>query len=167
VNGRKRHLVVDTLGLGVSLQVHAADIADRDGARLVLAGLAQSQPRLRHLWMDAGYRGPALRNWLESQPWTVTTVQRPSRWQWVAPGEEPVPRPAGFEVLPRRWVVERTCAWLGRCRRLSKEYEVLLRTSVAWCYLALSLLMSRRLSGRNRPEHRRGRAGVRLSSSPA
>jgi putative transposase len=167
VNGRKRHLVVDTLGLGVTLQVHAADIADRDGAPLVLAGLNQRQPRLRHLWMDAGYRGPALRQWRATQPWTVTTVQRASRWQWVAPGEEPVPRPAGFEVLPRRWVVERTFAWLGRCRRLSKDYEGLPQTSVAWGYLALSVLMSRRLSGQNRPERRGGRDGPRLSPSTA
>lgn len=152
MNGRKRHLVVDTLGLALRVQVQAADLADRDGAPLVLDGLAQTQ-----LWTDAGYRGEGLRAWLEGQPWTVTTVTRASRWQWVAPDEQPPPQAAGFTVLPRRWVVERTFAWLGRCRRLSKDYEVLPETTAAWCYLAMSLLMSRRLTGRARPERRHAR----------
>lgn len=162
MKGRKRHLVVDTLGLALTLQVQAADLADRDGAREVLAGLAQQQPRLTRLWADAGYRGPRLRQWLESQPWSVTTVQRASRWQWVAPGEAPPPQAAGFAVLPRRWVVERTFAWLGRWRRLSKDYEGLPATALAWCYLALSRLMSRRLCGVSRPERRGGRDGPRV-----
>jgi len=157
VNGRKRHLVVDTLGLTLRVTVHAADIADRDGALVVLDGLAHAQPRLVHLWTDAGYRGTALRSWLDQQPWTVTTVQRRSRWQWVAPGEKPPPQSAGFTVLPRRWVVERTFAWLGRSRRLSKDYEGLPETTEAWCYLAMGRLMSRRLAGLNRPERRDGR----------
>lgn len=157
MSGRKRHLVVDTLGLALRFTVHAADIADRDGAPLVLAGLADEQPRLSQLWTDAGYRGETLRSWLVKQPWTVTTVQRPSRWEWVAPDEAPQPQPAGFTVLPRRWVVERSFAWLGRNRRLSKDYEALPVTSEAWCYLAMGRLMSRRLAGLNRPERRRGR----------
>jgi putative transposase len=167
VSGRKRHLLVDTMGLALTLQVQAADLADRDGARDVLAGLAQHYPRLTRLWADAGYRGPRLRQWLQSQPWTVTTVQRAARWQWVAPGEEPPPHPAGFEVLPRRWVVERTFAWLGRWRRLSKDYEGLPSTARAWCYLALSRVMSRRLSGRSRPERRGGRDGASLPAHGA
>lgn len=150
------------MGLALTLQVQAADLADRDGACEVLASLTQQHPRLTHLWADAGYRGPRLRQWLQSQPYTVTTVQRAARWQWVAPGEEPPPRPAGFEVLPRRWVVERTFAWLGRWRRLSKDYEGQPATTSAWCYLALSRIMSRRLTGLSQPEHRRGRAGARL-----
>lgn len=167
MNGRKRHLVTDTLGLPIRVQVHAADVADRDGARQVLDGLAATQPRLAHLWTDAGYRGPALRRWLAQFPWTVTTVTRPSRWQWTAPGEEPAPLPVGFAVLPRRWVVERTFAWLGRWRRLSKDYEGLPASTVAWCSLALSRLMSRRLTGASRPEQRRGRHGTPLSTSTA
>lgn len=158
MSGRKRHLVVDTLGLVLKLNVHAADMADRDGAVLVLDGLADERPRLAHLWTDAGYRGKELRTWLEQQPWTVTTVQRAARWQWVAPGETPPPLPTGFEVLPRRWVVERTFAWLGRNRRLSKDYEALAHTTSAWCYLAMGRLMSRRLAGLNRPERRDGRS---------
>jgi transposase len=157
VNGRKRHVVVDTLGLALRVRVHAADVADRDGARLVLDGLADAQPRLSQLWTDAGYRSKELRAWLAEQPWTVTTVTRPSRWQWVAPGEAPPPQPAGFTVLPRRWVVERTFAWLGRNRRLSKDYEALPQTTEAWCYLGMGRLMSRRLAGLNRPERRDGR----------
>lgn len=157
MNGRKRHLVVDTLGLAMRCTVHAADVTDRDGAPLVLDGMATIHPRLSQLWTDAGYRGKKLRAWLNRQPWKVTTVQRPSRWQWVAPGEEPTPQPAGFTVLPRRWVVERTFAWLGRNRRLSKDYEALPQTTEAWCYLAMGRLMSRRLAGLNRPERRDGR----------
>lgn len=156
MNGRKRHLVVDTLGLALRIMVHAADVADRDGALLVLDGLASEHPRLAQVWTDAGYRGADLRAWLAQQPWVVTTVQCPSRWQWVAPGETAPPRPAGFTVLPRRWVVERTFAWLGRSRRLSKDYEGLPETSAAWCYLAMARLMSRRLAGLNRPERRDG-----------
>lgn len=163
MSGRKRHLVVDTLGLALKLRVHAADVTDRDGAPLVLDGMATIHPRLSQLWADAGYRGKALRAWLTRQPWKVTTIQRPSRWQWVAPGEEPTPQPEGFTVLPRRWVVERTFAWMGRNRRLSKDYEALPQTTEAWCYLAMGRLMSRRLAGLNRPEHRDGR----LSASAA
>lgn len=167
MNGRKRHLLVDTLGLALRLEVQAADVADRDGAPLVLDDLADRHPRLRQVWGDAGYRGPALRRWLAPRPWTMTIVARPSRWQWVAPGETPPPRPARFEVLPRRWVVERTFAWLGRWRRLSTDYEGLPGTTTAWCYLALSRVMSRRLCGLSRPEHRRGRDGSRVSARAA
>ncbi len=126
--------------------VHAADLADRDGARLVLAGLRAQFPRLAHLWVDAGYQGSCV-GWIEATlRWTVAVVRKPRRWVWWPVDSEPPPMPVGFPVLPRRWVVERTFAWLGRYRRLSKDYEVLPATTEAWISLAMSLSMVRRLA---------------------
>ena len=158
MSGRKRHLLVDTQGLILQIVVHAADIADRDGAHVVLDSAVVHQPRLTYLWADAGYQGPRLRRWTARQGWTLEIVRRRRRWVWVPKDEEPPPYPKGFQVLPRRWVcpegTQRTFAWLGRYRRLSKDYEALPQTTEAWCYLALSRLMAARLSGRTRPEHR-------------
>lgn len=146
MNGRKRHLLVDTIGLLVHGVVHAADIADRDGARLLLAGPAARFPRLQHLWADAAYQGPCV-TWIEEiLGWTVEVVRKPRRAGRYPAGVEPPPRPIGFQVLPRRWVVERTFGWLGRNRRLSKDYELLPATGEAWMYLAMSHLMVRRLA---------------------
>ena len=93
--------MVDTQGLLLAVAVHPADLQDRDGARLVLARLGDRFPRLQHLWADAGYAGPKLGDWMrETTDWTLEIVRR------AEPG-------AGFQVLPRRWVVERTFAWLG------------------------------------------------------
>jgi transposase len=112
----------------------------------VLTDVDDLFPRLRHLWLDAGYAG-ALATWIEQHlGWTVEIVKRSRRWVWVRADEEPPPLPTGFEVLPRRWVVERTFGWLGRQRRLSKDYEALPATSEAWIYLAMSRLMVRRLA---------------------
>lgn len=139
------------------LVVHAADISDRDGAYSVLDRVIAQQPRLTYLWADAGYQGPGLRQWTARQGWTLEIVRRKRRWVRVPEGQEPPPYPAGFQVLPRRWVVERTFAWLGRYRRLSKDYEGHPETTAAWCYLAMSRLMAARLSGRTRAEQRQGR----------
>lgn len=85
--------------------------------------------------------------WLqETVGLTVSVVTRPRRWPWVAEDQEPLPLPTGFSVLPRRWVVERTFAWLGRYRRLSKDYEALPETEEAWIHLAMSTLMLARLA---------------------
>ena len=134
VKGRKRHLVVDTMGLLLAVAVHPADLQDRDGARLVLARLQGCLPRLQHLWADAGYAGPKLGDWVrETTDWTLEIVRR----------DEPG---AGFQVLPRRWVVERTFAWLGRYRRLSKDYEGLPETSETWIRIAMTDRMLHRLA---------------------
>ncbi len=82
----------------------------------------------------------------EELGWAVEVVRRPRRWVRCPAGEEPPPAPAGFRVLPRRWVVERTSAWLGRHRRLSKDYEALPATEEAWIYLAMIKLMTARLA---------------------
>lgn len=133
MTGRKRHLVVDTLGLLLAVAVHAADVQDRDGARLVLLRLVGRFPRLWVIWADGGYAGQLLVWALVTGGWIIELVKRP-------------PGATGFAVLPKRWVVERTFAWLGRNRRLSKDYEALPETSEAWIRVAMIHLMLKRLA---------------------
>ena len=131
MKGRKRHIAVDSLGLLLGVVVHRANLQDRAGARLLLLRLPAST-RLRRLLFDAGYRSRPLRRWCQ-QHLAVTPefVQRLTE--------------RGFHLLPGRWVVERTFAWLGKCRRLSKDYEVLPRVSASFVHLAMIHLMLRRL----------------------
>lgn len=151
-----RHILTDTQGWLLKVVVHPAHIADRDGALLVLEGVSQSSPELQKVWLDMGYRGARLMNWVQQHLPQVKleVVQRPRRWVRVPANEEPPPMPQGFQVLPRRWhaapaggVVERTFAWLCRNRRLSKDYERLAETSECLVCLAMSKLMLRRLAG--------------------
>jgi len=147
VNGRKRHLLVDTQGLVMKAKVHSADLADREGAMLLLEPTTATFPRLDHLWADAGYRGAALRKWItERLGLSLEIVQRRSRWVWVRNDEEPEPIPAGFEVIRRRWVVERTFAWITRNRRMSRDYEFLAETTEALVYVCMIRLMLKRLA---------------------
>ena len=126
--------------------VHAADVSDRDGAMLVLGHVPGRYPRLAHLGVDAGYAGTAVTLIEQTLGLSVTVVRKPRRWIRVAADQEPPPMPTGFQLLPRRWVVERTFAWLGRYRRLSKDYEALPATEEAWIHLAISSLMLARLA---------------------
>ena len=152
LSGRKRHLLVDTTGLLLKVHVHTADLQDRAGAKLLLELVKGVFPRMQRLWADNGYTGP-LRDWVKEQlGWTVDIVRhapRP-RGMWVFPGQEVdwsvFKRPRGFRHLPRRWVVERTIAWIGRNRRMSKDYEYLTATSESFVYLAMSRVMLRRLA---------------------
>jgi len=149
VNGRKRHLLVDTTGLVLAILVHPADLQDRDGGRLLRPGLADRFPRLAHLWANGAYQGP-LAQWVTAMlGWSVTIVRKHRRWVWVRAGEEPPPYPVGFEVLPRRWVVERTFGWLSRHRRLSKDYEALPEVEAAWIHVAMVGIMVNRLARTN------------------
>jgi putative transposase len=132
VNGRKRHIVVDTLGLLLAVVVHAANIQDRDGAKLVLGKLAGRFPRLKLIWADGGYAGQLVEWARIFGGWLLDIVKRPLDCHQ-------------FRVLPRRWVVERTFAWLGRQRRLSKDYEELPETSETWIHIAMIHLMLKRL----------------------
>jgi transposase len=147
VNGRKRHILVDTLGLLLKVVVHPANVQDRVGAKLVLADISDQFPRLRHLWADQGYTGPLL-DWIAAELGaTVEIVERsPRRGFQVTPDGQfqQVSLPAIFEPLPRRWVVERALAWIGRHRRMSKDYERLPSTSEALVYLtSIRLLLAR------------------------
>jgi putative transposase len=136
VKGRKRHIVVDTLGLVLTVLVHAANLQDYHAARQVFARLAMAGlTRLTKIWADAIYKGDKdLAAWVKQQfGWDLEVVVRPG-------GSK------GFQPLPHRWVVERTLAWLGRNRRLSKDYERCPETSETWIYLAMTRLMARRLA---------------------
>jgi putative transposase len=149
VKGRKRPLLVDTQGFVLAVHVHPADVMDRDGVvRLLPPEHIQVEfPHLAHVWLDAAYNGKEKgSDWIEQHlGWTTQVVRPPPRRVLVAAEVEPTPRPA-FIVLPRRWVVERTFAWLGQNRRLSKDYERLCETSEAMVYVAMSRLMVRRLA---------------------
>lgn len=134
VKGRKRHIVTDTLGLMIGLVVHSAGIQDRDGAPEVLNTIRLRWPWLRHVFADGGYAGKKLRGRLEKiGDWTIRIIKRSDS-------------ATGFEVLPRRWVVERTFAWLGRCRRLAKDFEKTIQSAQAWITIAHIRLVTRRLA---------------------
>lgn len=134
VTGRKRHLLVDTLGLLLVVVVTAACLPEREGAKLVFQRLTGACKKLRRIWVDGGYRGPSLLDWVTQHcRFCLQLVLRSDEQK-------------GFVLLPRRWVVERTFAWLNHQRRLSKDYERLPATSEAMIYLAMIRLMLRRLA---------------------
>jgi len=148
IKGRKRHILVDTEGLLLKAKVHSARVFDRDGIKLLLEDAKEMFPRMEHLWLDAGYNGQEKgADWVQRVlGWTAEIVKRPSRWVWVPEGVEPPPYPKGFIVLPRRWVVERSFAWTGQNRRMSKDYERVPETGEAFMYVAMTRLMVRRLA---------------------
>ena len=134
----------------VQARVHPADETEATGAKPLLRTVADRLPRLELIWVDGGYKR-AFAEWVAAElGWRVEAVQHPDaglRYVWVGPEQEPPPAPPkGFRVLPRRWVVERTFAWLGRYRRLSKDYEVLPESEETWIYLAMCTLMTARLA---------------------
>lgn len=132
VKGRKRHILTDTRGFLIFILVHAADIQDLDGAVDVLGAIRYRFPWLRHIFADGGYTGQKLRDALKGTGnWTVDIIKRCDTTK-------------GFTVLPRRWVVERTFAWLGRCRRLAKDWEKSIESSTAWALLASIRMITRR-----------------------
>ena len=145
ISGRKRHLVVHTQGLILHVLVHPADVHDHRAAEAVLADLRSRYPEVQCLFADMGYQGLAA--WLSAAlGWTLLIVKRPRRWVRV-PIDQPAPvMPSGFAVLPQRWIVERTFAWLVRNRRLAKDWEGLPATTETWIYLAMSRLMTKRLA---------------------
>lgn len=132
--GRKRHILVDTMGLILAVVVHSAGVQDRDGAKAVFDRIMQEDPpRLELAWADGGYAGKLI-EWVKKEcGLTLEIVKRSDDVK-------------GFKLLPRRWVVERTFAWLGRFRRMSKDYEFNTSTSEAMIHLAMINIMTRRLA---------------------
>ena len=134
IKGKKRHILVDTLGLVLLAIVHSAGIQDRDGGVLLLSGLRKQFPLLAKIFADGAYAGPIFHEGLAAvRPQLETEiVKRPDAAK-------------GFEVLPKRWIVERTIAWLNRCRRLAKDWENLNENALAFLKLASIRLMLRKL----------------------
>ena len=136
VKGRKRHLLVDTLGLPISFYVTPADMHDTQGARCLLVGRKYFLPRLKKIWADAAYRGKELADWCQAEGgWDLEVVER-------------TPGVRGFSVLPKRWIVERTFGWLSRNRRMSKDYERKVQTSETLIEVAMIRLLVARLGRR-------------------
>ena len=134
IKGRKRHLLTDTIGLPVAMIVHTADVQDRDGAPDLLADVQNAFPWLHHVFADGGYAGDKLKDAMAKLgDWTIEIVKRSDCAK-------------GFVLLPRRWVVERTIAWLNRNRRLAKDVEATIESAKTWLYIASVKLMSRRLA---------------------
>lgn len=134
INGRKRHVLVDTLGLLLGVIVTPASCPEREGAQQVLGLVADWFTKLRKLWVDGGYTGEAFQQWVSSQ--------------WPKLKVEVVKRSAtkGFAVLPRRWIVERTFGWLMQHRRLVRDYERSVWSAQAWVQLAMIRIQLRRLA---------------------
>ena len=131
--GRKRHILVDTLGLLLSVVVHPANIQDRDGAETVLREARRLFPFIERLIADAGYQGPKMAATVaRTGTWALEIVRRCDRHRFV--------------VLPKRWIVERTLAWISRCRRVARDYERHARKAAAFIRLAMIRLMLRRLA---------------------
>ena len=131
MKGRKRHLLVDTEGIVIRVAVLSASIQDADGATDLLPLARPACRRLEQIWADGAYAGYLVEWTREHCGWRLEIVNK-------------LPDQQGFQVLPRRWVVERTFGWLGRNRRLSKDYEEYAETSEAWLYLASIRLLLRR-----------------------
>ena len=133
INGRKRHIMVDTMGMVIAVVVHEASIQDRDGAKLVFEKFKQGFTRLKLIWADGGYAGKLIE-------WTRENIKR--KLEIVKRSDDI----KGFVVLPRRWVVERTFGWIGRYRRMAKDYEKLTESSEAMVHIVMINLMSKRLN---------------------
>ncbi len=134
IKGKKRHILVDTQGLLMHAIVHAADVQDRDGGALLMASLFGAFPFLIKLYADGGYQGPEFQSAIKRilARLNVEIVKRSGQ-------------ATGFIALPKRWIVERTFAWLGRCRRLAKDWECLNHKALAFLRLASIRLMLRKL----------------------
>ena len=135
IKGRKRHILVDTLGLLLNVAVHPASIQDRDGAALVLDKRTRRLfPFIERIYADGGYQGPRVRAAAaKTGNWKIEIVKRSDKAK-------------GFVVLPKRWVVERTLAWISRNRRLARDFERYARTAAAFIRLAMIRIMLRRLA---------------------
>lgn len=132
IQGRKRHIITDTLGFILAIVIHSADINDRSGATLVLEEMKHKYPRLKKILADQGYTGELVDTVVKMYGWTIEIVKK-------------VVGVTGFNVLPKRWIVERTFGWLGFQRRLVRDYEVLPENSVAFTHMAMIRIMLNRI----------------------
>lgn len=151
VKGRKRHMLVDTMGLLLAVSVTAASVTDRDGATGVVAQACAKLPSLKTLFVDGAYSGQCARALHEAHGLDVQVVRHPGHRNACVFHDQysdkpPVAVPTGFVVLPRRWVVERTHAWTERCRRLVMHHDRNLSTSTAWVWLAEAQILVNRLA---------------------
>jgi transposase len=148
VKGRKRHLVVDVLGLLLAVLILPANIQDRDGAAPVVGQAIRKCPTLKKLYVDTGYAGDCAESLRQTYALDVEVIRRPHKAGVWTDGTHPPPVPpaAPFPILPRRWVVERTNAWVDRPRRLSKDYDRLPDVSAAWVWLAAGRILRQRLA---------------------
>ena len=128
IKGRKRHIIVDTLGLLLGCHITTANISDKQGAREFLNQFYL--PCIQKIWADQGYDGVPLDAFCKDKGIELELVKR---------------KEEGFKVLPKRWIVERTFSWMSRYRRLSKDYETLPQTTQNWCYLSMIRLMIKRI----------------------
>lgn len=134
IKGRKRHIITDTLGFLLFVIVHGADVQDRDGAPALLEAIRQRFPWLRHIFADGGYAGEKLREAMRGNgDWKIEIVKRSDA-------------AAGFVVLPRRWVIERTFAWLNRCRRLAKDFERSIESATVFVQIASIRMLTRKIA---------------------
>ena len=150
MKGRKRHILVDTLGVVVDVDVHVASFQDRAGGVPLADRVARQRPSIRHIWGDSGYTGGFIRA-ARRRGYTVEIVKRSdlagSHGIWHDPQMPlPIVTKRRFVLMKRRWVVERTFAWLGRYRRLAKDYEQLTEVSRQMVWAALCRLMCQRLA---------------------
>lgn len=139
VKGRKRHILVDTLGLLIAIVITAASVQDRDGAKLVFAQV-RGETRLKLIWADGGYRGALVNATKEEFGWELEIVKRNDDVK-------------GFKVLPHRWIVERTFGWIGRYRLFCREHEATIESSKTDIYLAMTHIMVRRLTRKPKTVH--------------
>lgn len=131
MKGRKRHILVDTLGFVLEVVVHSAGIQDRDGAKLVFKKIKTYFHKLKVIWADGGYAGKLILFAKKQYGWKIDIIKRSDQ--------------KGFRILPKRWIVERTFSWLSKYRRLSKDYEYHPATSEALIHIAMTHVMVRRL----------------------
>ncbi|QMV46489.1 IS5 family transposase [Wolbachia pipientis] len=148
VKGRKRHIITDTQGFVLGCYVGAANENDRDGVKIVLDNMRKKHTNVRKMWADMGYQGKDLKDHIKGEyNIDIEIVKRPPCRFWVHQDTPPELLPKvepGFKVQPRRWVVERTFAWINRNRRLSKEYDLLTTSTESFIYLAMSKVMLQR-----------------------
>ncbi len=134
INGRKRHIITDTIGLLIGFVIHRANIQDRDAASIVLKSIRDTHPWLRHVFADGGYGGAKLRRAVEKISCSTMEIVKRSD------------SAKGFEVIPRRWMVERTFAWLKRCRRLATDWEKSIQSAESWLLVAHIKIVTRRIA---------------------